>query len=147
MGILSSTKNLFSFRIILKLSWGRSVGMVKSRNVNSTICVPLFHVDLSLSIISVMAGPDLGFLETVRCPSAVTIWKFWKAKIYYSQDRACCQNLAFIHQYWIEKWNRKWRQSFRWNRKKSSFYSFFRQREPQWASALKTMWPTPEGVC
>lgn len=27
-----------------------------------------------------MAGPDLGFLETVRCPSAVTIWKFQKSK-------------------------------------------------------------------
>ena len=77
MGILSFTKKI-SFRIILKLSWGHSMGRVrmKSRNVNSTICVPLFSVDLSLSIISVMAGPDLGFLETVRCPSAVTIWKF-----------------------------------------------------------------------
>ena len=49
---------------------------MKSWNVNSTIYVPLFHADLSLSIISVMTGPDLGFLETVRCPSAVTIWKF-----------------------------------------------------------------------
>ena len=78
MGILSSTKNLFSLKIILKLSWGHSMGRVwmKSWNVNSTIYVPLFHADLSLSIISVMTGPDLGFLETVRCPSAVTIWKF-----------------------------------------------------------------------
>ena len=29
---------------------------------------------------------------------------------------------------------------------KSSFYCFARQREPQWANALKAVWPTLEGV-
>ena len=49
----------------------------------------------------------------------------------------CCQNLASSSQ--------RQGDSFGWSRK-SSFYCFARQREPQWVSVIKTMWPTVEGV-